>query len=228
MTYVPLGRCLRVPAGGPFFVSMYDTQIDRSYSVPIITGSGQLLTITELAKGKLEGFSQQSDDPSNLVLRVLIVGRNANAFQYDLQLVSRDETPDDDVVCEVDGVTISIAAKSAIHMDGATLDFKESLMGGGFHFDNPNPLWADPIEQAVAEVIETDVNPAVASHGGTVSLVGIDDGMAVISFGGGCQGCGMADVTLKQGIEVMIMDKVPSVSGVVDVTDHSAGLNPFY
>lgn len=132
------------------------------------------------------------------------------------------------MVCEVDGVTVSIAAKSAVHMEGATLDFKESLMGGGFHFENPNPMWADPVEQAVAAVIETQVNPAVASHGGTVSLVGIDGGKAVIAFGGGCQGCGMADVTLKQGIEVMITDAVPEVTGVVDVTDHAAGTNPFY
>ena len=101
-------------------------------------------------------------------------------------------------------------------------------MGGGFHFDNPNPMWADPTEQAVAEVIESKVNPAVASHGGVVSLVGIDDGKVVISFGGGCQGCGMADVTLKQGIEVMIMDEVEGITGVVDVTDHAAGTNPFY
>ena len=187
-----------------------------------------LLTITDLAKEKLAGFAKQAEDDANLVLRVAIVGRGSNGFQYDLQLVPISDTSDDDVRCEVDDVTVSIAAKSAVHMDGATLDFKESLMGGGFHFENPNPLWADPVEQAVAEVIENDVNPAVAAHGGTVSLVGIDEGKVVISFGGGCQGCGMADVTLKQGIEVMIMDKVPEVTGIVDITDHAAGLNPFY
>ena len=187
-----------------------------------------MLTITDLAKEKLAGFAAQADGADTLVLRVAIVGRGANGFQYDLQLISQKDAPEDDVVCEVDGVVVSIAAKSVVHMDGATLDFKESLMGGGFHFDNPNPLWADPTEQAVAEVIESKVNPAVASHGGTVSLVGVDDGQAVISFGGGCQGCGMADVTLKQGIEVMIMDEVEGITGVVDITDHAAGTNPFY
>ena len=187
-----------------------------------------MLTITDLAKEKLADFAAQADGDDILVLQVAIVGRGANGFQYDLQLVSQKDTADDDVVCEIDDVIVSIAAKSAVHMDGATLDFKESLMGGGFHFDNPNPMWADPIEQAVAEVIESKVNPAVASHGGTVSLVGIDEGQAVISFGGGCQGCGMADVTLKQGIEVMIMDEVAGITGVVDVTDHAAGTNPFY
>ena len=187
-----------------------------------------MLTITDLAKEKLAGFAAQADEADTLVLRVAITGRGANGFQYDLQLISQKDAPDDDVVCEVDGVVVSIAAKSSVHMDGATLDFKESLMGGGFHFENPNPLWADTTEQSVAEVIENKVNPAVASHGGTVSLVGIDDGQVVISFGGGCQGCGMADVTLKQGIEVMIMDEVEGITGVVDVTDHAAGTNPFY
>ena len=187
-----------------------------------------MLDITDLAKEKLAGFAAQAEDADTLVLRVSIVGRGASGFQYDLQLVSQKDTEDDDVVCEIDDVIVSIAAKSAVHMDGATLDFKESLMGGGFHFDNPNPMWADPVEKAVAEVIESKVNPAVASHGGTVSLIGIDEGQAVISFGGGCQGCGMADVTLKQGIEVMIMDEVEGITGVVDVTDHAAGTNPFY
>ena len=225
MTHKPsvgaLGACW-----GPFFVST-DTHIERASTVPLNQGDS-MLTITDLAKEKLAGFAAQADDADVLVLRVAIVGRGANGFQYDLQLVSRSDAPEDDVICEVDDVVVSIAAKSAVHMDGATLDFKESLMGGGFHFDNPNPLWADPTEKAVAEVIESKVNPAVASHGGVVSLVGVDDGQVVISFGGGCQGCGMADVTLKQGIEVMIMDEVEGITGVVDVTDHAAGTNPFY
>ena len=187
-----------------------------------------MLTITDLAKEKLAGFAAQAEGSDTLVLHVAIVGRGANGFQYDLQLISQKDAPEDDVVVEIDGVIVSVAEKSAVHMDGATLDFKESLMGGGFHFDNPNPLWADPTEQAVAEIIESKVNPAVASHGGTVSLIGVDDGQAVISFGGGCQGCGMADVTLKQGIEVMIMDEVEGITGVVDITDHAAGTNPFY
>ena len=72
------------------------------------------------------------------------------------------------------------------------------------------------------------MNPAVASHGGHVELMGVEDGKAVIVFGGGCQGCGMADVTLKQGVETMIKDNVPSITEVIDATDHEAGENPFY
>ncbi|MBV43383.1 MAG: hypothetical protein CMA54_01190 [Euryarchaeota archaeon] len=101
-------------------------------------------------------------------------------------------------------------------------------MGGGFSFDNPNPIWIDDLSKAVAEVIAEQVNPVVASHGGHVDLLGVDDGKAIIAFGGGCQGCGMVDVTLKQGVEVMITDGVPEVTEVIDATDHEAGANPFY
>ena len=101
-------------------------------------------------------------------------------------------------------------------------------MGGGFAFDNPNPMWVDELSQKVAEIISSEVNPAVASHGGVVELVGVDENKAIIAFGGGCQGCGMADVTLKQGVEVMIKEKVPQIIEVIDSTDHAAGTNPFY
>ena len=101
-------------------------------------------------------------------------------------------------------------------------------MGGGFSFDNPNPMWVDELSQKVADIINNDVNPAVASHGGVVELVGVDENKAIIAFGGGCQGCGMADVTLKQGVEVMIKEKVPEIVEVIDSTDHAAGTNPFY
>ena len=101
-------------------------------------------------------------------------------------------------------------------------------MGGGFAFDNPNPMWVDELSKKVAEIINSEVNPAVASHGGVVELVGVDENKAIIAFGGGCQGCGMADVTLKQGVEVMIKEKAPEIIEVIDSTDHAAGTNPFY
>ena len=81
---------------------------------------------------------------------------------------------------------------------------------------------------AVREVLEMRINPAVASHGGYISLVDVQDNVAYIRLEGGCQGCGMADVTLKQGVEVEIKRAVPSISKVLDVTDHAGGTNPYY
>ena len=77
-------------------------------------------------------------------------------------------------------------------------------------------------------MLETKLNPGIASHGGRVSLVTIDDGIAVLQFGGGCQGCGMINVTLKDGVEKTLLEDVPELKGVRDVTDHTAGSNPYY
>ncbi len=187
-----------------------------------------MILITDKAKEMLLQFQQKADDDIKRVLRVEIIGRGDKGFRYDLNLVDLQEKEESDVACEVDGMTVLIAERSAQYMEGATLDFVETLMGGGFQFENPNPMWVDDISVAVAEVIQTDVSPMVASHGGTVELLGVDGDKAVIAFGGGCQGCGMVDVTLKQGIEVVIREKVPSITSIVDATDHEAGSNPFY
>ncbi len=186
-----------------------------------------MLAITPKAREMLDSFAEQADQ-ADLSLRVEIVGRGPKGFQYDLQFVGADGGQEDDYINEVDGITVRIAARSVQYLDGSTLDFKETLMGGGFSFENPNPLWVDELSQKVADIINNEVNPAVASHGGVVELVGVDENKAIIAFGGGCQGCGMADVTLKQGVEVMIKEKVPEIIEVIDSTDHAAGTNPFY
>jgi Fe/S biogenesis protein NfuA len=84
------------------------------------------------------------------------------------------------------------------------------------------------VAQAVQDVLDREVNPAVAGHGGQVELVAVEAGAAILSFGGGCQGCGMVDVTLKQGVEVAIVNAVPEITEVRDVTDHAAGTNPYF
>ena len=188
----------------------------------------KMLTITEKAQEMLGEFADSADESVELILRVEIVGRGPKGFQYDLQFVGREDSKEDDIQLDIDGMSVLVAARSAQYLEGTTLDYKEPLMGGGFSFDNPTPLWVDELSKAVAEIIASEVNPVVASHGGHVDLVGVDDGKAIIAFGGGCQGCGMVDVTLKQGVEVMIKDNVPGISEVIDATDHAAGTNPFY
>lgn len=186
-----------------------------------------MLSITPKAREMLDSFAEQADQ-DELSLRVEIIGRGPTGFQYDLQFVGAEGGAEDDLIVEVEGMKVRVAARSVQYLDGSTLDFKETLMGGGFAFDNPNPMWVDELSKKVAEIINNEVNPAVASHGGVVELVGVDVDKAIIAFGGGCQGCGMADVTLKQGVEVMIKEKVPEITEVIDSTDHAAGANPFY
>jgi len=112
-------------------------------------------------------------------------------------------------------------------------------MRGGLAVSNPNrpsPVVEPPsgdglsgsVAERVAQVIEHHINPAIAMHGGRARLERVDEGTAYVRLGGGCQGCGMATVTLDQGIESAILQAVPEIRQVVDVTDHGAGANPYY
>ena len=85
-----------------------------------------------------------------------------------------------------------------------------------------------PLAQAVQDLLDQEINPSLASHGGEVKLIAIQEQKAVLEFSGGCQGCSMASQTIKQGIEVALKKKVPGVVGVIDVTDHTQGINPYY
>jgi Fe-S cluster biogenesis protein NfuA len=92
----------------------------------------------------------------------------------------------------------------------------------------PGALNDDALYEQVAKVFDEQVNPMVARHGGRVELIDVQDAMVMLRMGGGCQGCGMADVTLRQGIEGMLSQFVPAVRGIVDITDHTSGSNPYF
>ena len=115
-----------------------------------------MISITEKAREMLLQFQQKADDDIIRVLRVEIIGRGEKGFRYDLNLVDIEEKDTSDFVCEVDEMTVLIAERSSQYMEGATLDFVETLMGGGFQFENPNPMWVDDISVAVADVIFSD------------------------------------------------------------------------
>ena len=138
--------------------------------------------------------------------------------------------PDDKVLITGD----LLVAPVPFAFDSPMIDWVETLQGSGFRFENPNlkPLGSAPLDGPVAErvqrVIEERVNPGVAMHGGTVQLVDIRENVVYVSMGGGCQGCGMAGVTLTQGIKQMIVDAAPEIVDVQDVTDHAAGRNPYF
>ena len=84
------------------------------------------------------------------------------------------------------------------------------------------------LKERVQHLLDTSINPGVAGHGGFVRLMDVQDNVVYLQMGGGCQGCGMADVTLKAGIETLIKEEIPEVTEVLDTTDHAAGRNPFY
>ena len=186
-----------------------------------------MLTFTPQAREQvLQAIEEESKD--GLALRVAIAGRGPAGFRYSLDLVGPGENADDDVLLEEEGFQVYVGKDSVEKLEGATIDFVQRLQESGFKFDNPNSVWSSEMAQAVQEVIDSKINPGIASHGGTVELLDVKDDIAYISFGGGCQGCGMVDVTLKQGVQVMLKEAVPDLIDVLDTTDHAAGTNPYY
>jgi Fe/S biogenesis protein NfuA len=186
-----------------------------------------MLTITDAAKKKVLAILE-GEEQKDLALRVAIRGRGPGGFRYELQFVGAGERAAEDTVVNAGGFDVLVDPDSAPNLKGATVDFLDGVTESGFKVDNPNPLWTDPKAQAVQEVIDSQINPGVASHGGHVALLDVKDNIAYIALGGGCQGCGMVDVTLKQGIEVVLKEAVPEIRQVIDTTDHAAGKNPFY
>jgi len=186
-----------------------------------------MLTVTEAAKHKILSVIQAHGKPGD-GLRIAIVGRSSAGFTYDMELVEEGDAEAEDVIVNVGDFPVVIDAESAPHMRDVIIDYVEELQQSGFRIGNPNPVWTDPKAMAIQELLDTQINPAVASHGGHVELVDVHDDSVYIRFGGGCQGCGMVSVTLNQGVEQAIRAAFPEIREIVDVTDHAAGTNPYY
>ena len=149
------------------------------------------------------------------------------AFQYSLGLAT--EVQDGDIIIECENFKVLVNAESAPDLKGAVIDYVEDLNSSGFNIENPNtPTWDNPKAQEIQKLIDERINPAVAAHGGQIELLNVEEDSIYIHMGGGCQGCGMANVTLKHGIEAMIQEVFPEIKHVVDTTDHAAGDDPYY
>jgi Fe/S biogenesis protein NfuA len=187
----------------------------------------QLLSVTSDAREKIDSVRTFNDFP-DAVLRVRVLAKDGPRFRYEIALEDPRERADADLVVDAGGLTVVVDPMSAADLAGARIELDSAVTGGGLRVDNPNEGWQDPIARAVQEVLDRQINPGVGSHGGMVSLVDVKDGTAFMRFGGGCQGCAAVDVTLKQGVETAIRAAVPSIQAIVDVTDHDAGVNPYY
>ncbi len=186
-----------------------------------------MITVTDSARQKILEL-MRSQGRAQLALRAGIAGRGPGGFQYRLNFVPEEERAADDRLIESGELRILVDAASVPSLEGATIDFVDGPHGSGFKIDNPNPLWTDERALAIQRVFDDEINPAVAQHGGWVALLEVKDDVAYIQLGGGCQGCGMVDVTLKQGIEVRIREAVPGIREIIDTTDHAGGRNPYF
>jgi len=196
------------------------------------TNGGQeepLLTITDVARDKLIELIQNAES-TVLGVRLLAEATSPANPQYSLAFVQEGEDFEDDTALDFSDFKVFIDPDSLSYVQNVKLDFITSGMGGGFRIDRilPKAQLEGPTAEKVQRIIDEQINPALALHGGFVQLIDVQGSTAYIELGGGCKGCGMVDVTLKQGIEVMIKQNVPEITEILDSTDHASGKNPYY
>jgi len=201
--------------------------------------SESVITVTDEALERVVEIRDQESADEEFGLLIEITGLEGAQFGYSLSFVPLSEKRGSDL-SELHGdLTVMIPEKDVDNMRGASLAISSDPATPGLAIDNPNgpsptmsaPPAGDltgPIAERITQVLEKQINPSIASHGGNVTLVAEEDGVVYLQLGGGCQGCGMASVTLKQGIETALRESIPEITEVVDVTDHQGGENPYY
>ncbi|MDB4988950.1 MAG: uncharacterized protein JWN04_4128 [Myxococcaceae bacterium] len=193
------------------------------------TSALPVLRATEEATKQIARILEQEQLDEQAV-RVAIADRSPTGFQYQLEFCDRSEKKSDDLVFEQGELLFYIDGSSVADLTGTTLDYVDTGFSAGFKFENPNrpKLLENPVAERVYRIIQDQINPSVAAHGGNVQLLDVKDGTVFVKLGGGCQGCGQADTTVKQGIQTAICDAIPEIHTVLDVTDHAAGTNPYF
>lgn len=197
------------------------------------------MNVTDAAVEKAVMVRARETDPERYALWVEVVGVESGEYAYDLSLQPLAEAPADASVTDLGRISLVIPAESVELLRGATLDRQGDLATGGLVIHNrtpPSPAIGVPesvdlsgdVAQQLIQVLEQQINPAIAAHGGSAELVAVDESTAYLRLGGGCVGCGMVSVTLRQGIEVALREAVPVITRVIDVTDHASGTNPYY
>lgn len=199
-----------------------------------------VLTVTPEALERVCEIRDGEEDPGSVALRVAITGTSGLEFSYDLAFADVASLDEADDVSVQGSLTVVVAAESVENMRGAVLDLPSSPGQGGLVIRNPNrPPRVDPLEgrelvltgdiaDDVRALLDARINPGLAEHGGFASLVGVEDTTVFVTMGGGCQGCAMSALTLREGITLQILESVPAVTEVIDVTDHDAGDNPYF
>lgn len=206
-------------------------------------GAGQpaspVLTVTPGARAVVLDARAAEADADALALWIEVTGADQGSYTYDIYFQARRDAAQGDVVEEDAGLPVVVPELSVGRLRGARLDYSEDGEGG-LVILNPNtpprpegvvPETAEltgELAQRIIDVLESQVNPSIAMHGGRADLVGVDQLTAYLSLSGGCQGCGLARVTLSQGIEVALREAVPELVSIVDVTDHASGTNPYF
>ena len=198
-----------------------------------------MLIVTAPAQEKILELRAQEAEPETLGLRIEVTGVQGVEYTYDLTFdpVAEADEAAGDLVEAAGDLPVIIPVDSIDSLRGATLDLPSSGAQQGLVLRNPNrpdPLSGMHIEltgttgEKVRQLLDGQINPALAMHGGYAALDRVEDDKVFVTMGGGCQGCAVSAMTLREGIARSIKEAIPEVSEVVDITDHALGENPYY
>lgn len=193
----------------------------------------EIINITKSAEEYLAKLIDDKNE-TDLSIRIFISDPGTPKAETCLAYCKPDEAMPDDMILNLDLVSVNIEKRSVPFLKDCEVNFDNDTFGGQLTIKAPNARLPNissdsPVEDRINYVIYNEINPMLESHGGEVSLVEFNtNDEAVLQFGGGCQGCGMVDVTLKDGIEKTLIEQIPEVKSVKDLTDHSIDDNAYY
>lgn len=192
-----------------------------------------MLNFTGRAREMVLSFMDQNG-AGDQALRIHMAAGSPVAPRFELTLVGTADQDPEDLPVDADGFTVLIRRDTAPRLEGATVDFVERLTESGFEIRTVPGAGGEPsaptgdIADRVRAILDEKVNPGVAAHGGAIVLTAVEGTEIYLEMTGGCQGCAMSRMTLRQGVERMVREAIPEITVIHDVTDHAAGDNPFY
>ncbi len=199
----------------------------------LVARENYMVSITESAQEYLTELLKKQDC-EGIAVRIFILDAGTPKAETCISFCRPGEEKEDDEVKQYEGFKAFIEQHSIPFLEEAVVDFAKDAMGGQLTIKAPNsrlPKISDdsPVEDRVNYILYNEINPGLAAHGGHVTLEEVfEENVAVLRFGGGCQGCGMVDMTLKDGVEKALLEQIPQLREVRDVTDHSVKENAYY
>ncbi len=199
----------------------------ESYEELLQALANSRFTITDAA---LEQIKKRLQDSSLKGFRITAGAVSAKIATFSVDFVQESEDTAQDTIINVGEVDVYLNQESLLYLEDTVVDY-DADAEQGLTIKNPErevaPL-SGSVREAMEQLLEEQINPMVASHGGFIQLIDIEDDRVYLEFGGGCKGCGMVNVTLKQGVEVLVKEHIPGIQEILDVTDHANGTNPYY
>ena len=185
--------------------------------------------VTEIAREKFDAALSGAGHDSGI--RFAAQRATPVSLYYELEPIEAGRRSQRDIEVVVQGLRFWVDPTSAELVDGTTIDYRCEGDTEGFAFTNPNDLrrklWDDPVAAKFQALLDSDINPSIAAHEGSITLVRYEGGVAVVYMEGSCQGCGLAAETLRESVQARVMEAIPEIVEIIDATDHEAGASPY-